>query len=112
MARLRLRAAFSVLALMLLGIAAGAGSALASGACCAMATDDAPGRGAPCHSVAPTSCCEDSAAARAPSLPGAPVFAAPCGPTSLAAAPLAAAPAAPPPWAPVRSALASVVLRL
>jgi len=112
MSRLRRRAAGSVLALMLLGIAGSAGSALASGACCAMPADDQSGREAPCHSVAPTSCCEDSAATRAPSLPAAPVFAAPCAPAALASPSLARAPSAPPPCAPARSALASVVLRL
>ena len=115
MSRLRRRAGFLVLALMLLGIAVHAGSALASGACCAMpAPHGSSDREPPCRSVAPTSCCEAIAAGGVPSLPGAPIFAT----AAAAAPPLAAGPAPcalfapPPPSAPARIALASVVLRL
>ena len=65
MARFRRPTSVVLLVLMLLGIAAGAGAALASGGCCAGmpaphgSSDATP----PCHSVAPTSCCEPTASA-------------------------------------------------
>jgi hypothetical protein len=110
MSRLRRGAAWSILTLMFLGIAAGAGSAFASGGCCAMAAEESSGHEAPCHSVAPTSCCEANAAAQAPGLPGAPLAAGAVAPPALAGASLATALFAPPPCAPARGA--SVVLRL
>jgi hypothetical protein len=112
MIRLRRRAGSLVLALMVLGIAASAGSALASGDCCGgMPAAHGSDREAPCHSVTPTSCCEANATAHAPGLPGAPLCAG-----GLAATPALSAIAGdflwPEPPAPARAALATTVLRL
>ncbi len=112
MSRLRHGAGFLVLALMLLGIAASAGSALASGGCCAMpAAQGSSDREGPCHSVAPTSCCEANAAGQVPGLPGAPIFATAVAPSALAGGRLPGAFFAPP-SALARIALATIVLRL
>jgi hypothetical protein len=115
MSRLRRRAGILVLALMVLGVAASAGSALASGGCCGgmPAAHGSGGREAPCHSVAPTSCCEANATAHAPGLPGAPLCAggglADCTPALSA---VAGAFLRPEPSGPARAALATTVLRL
>lgn len=104
----------AVLAVMLLGIAANAAVALASGDCCAgMTAGHASSEpAAPCHSVAPTSCCEAGATGQPPAAPGAPALAA----SALAIAPACARfPArafAPAPARTSAAALASVVLRL
>lgn len=78
--RSRRPAALVVLAVMLVGVAASAAAALASGDCCAgMPMSDRAGEpAAPCHSVAPTSCCEEVASARLPLPQGAPALAAVC----------------------------------
>jgi hypothetical protein len=101
-----------VLAVMLLGIAASAGAALASGACCAgmPASHGSPDPAVPCHSVAPTSCCEANAGAPLPMPTGAPALSAPAEALLPAADPIvwradAGAPAS-------RAVLAFVVLRL
>ena len=114
MSRLRRGAGLLVLALMLLGIAASAGSAFAAGGCCAMtpAAQGTSGREAPCHSVAPTSCCEAIAAGQIPGLPGAPIFATAAAPSALAGGSLPGTFFAPPPSALARIALATIVLRL
>ena len=113
MSRLRRGAGFLVLALMLLGIAASAGSALAAGGCCAMpAAHGSSDREGPCHSVAPTSCCEANAAGQVQGLPGAPVFASAAAPSVLAGHPLPGAHCVPPPAPAATIALATIVLRL
>jgi hypothetical protein len=114
MIRSRQRAGLLVLALMLLGIAASAEAALASGDCCAgmPASHGSSDPAAPCHSVAPTSCCEPGTTGRIPMPQGAPL---------LAVCAEAFAPAADPfrchggdstPARERQAALASVVLRL
>lgn len=114
MPRLRRRAGLAVLVWMLLGIAAGAGSAFAAGGCCAGMPGEHAGseREAPCHSVAPTSCCEASATGHAPGLPGAPALACVAAPHTGADRPLPGAFLAPAPTSADRIALAAIVLRL
>jgi hypothetical protein len=113
MYRLRRRAGLAVLAWMLLGIAVGAGSAFAAGGCCEMPGEHAGSdREAPCHSVAPTSCCEASAVGHAPGLPGAPALACVAAPLAGADRPLSGALLGPAPISAARIALAAIVLRL
>jgi hypothetical protein len=111
MARIRRSAAVAVLGLLLLGIGAGAEAALASGACCTGMPDMGSGPGAPCRSLAPSSCCEQSAFSGPQSLPGAPQLA------SGIESPTPAPPAHPVPLHPdqpgiPRRTLATTVLRL
>lgn len=77
MIRSRQRAGLVFLAVILLGLAVGASSAFASGGCCAgMPAGHGSGDpAAPCHSVAPTSCCEPAASGTAATSQGAPAFA-------------------------------------
>jgi hypothetical protein len=111
MSRLRRGAGFLVLAIMLAGLAASSGSALAAGACCAMPqAHGSSDREAPCHSVAPTSCCEANAGAHVPGVPGAPIFAAAAAPPALAGHPLPGPRCGLPPALAAR--LATIVLRL
>jgi len=101
-----------VLAVMLLGIAANAGAALASGDCCAgmPASHGSQDPVVPCHSIAPTSCCEANASAPLPMPAGAPALAAPAEALAPATDPLVCRADA---WTPAsRAAQASVVLRL
>jgi hypothetical protein len=113
MVRLRRGAGCLVLALMLLGFALSAGSAFATGGCCAMAAEQGSSeREGPCHSVAPTSCCEANAAGQLPGLPGAPLFAPAAAPSVLSGHPLPGAHGTPPPAPAARIALATIVLRL
>jgi len=112
MSRSRRGTGLLVLAVMLLGIAANAGAALASGDCCAgmPASDGSPDPAAPCHSIAPTSCCEANAGAPLPMPTGAPALAAPAEALLPASDPLVQRADA---WAPAsRAVLAFVVLRL
>jgi hypothetical protein len=113
MSRLRPCAGIVLLALLALGIAGDAGATLATGACCAgMPADHAASESEmPCRSLAPTSCCEASAAGRVPGPASAPVLPA-GGIAGPAAAPLPIA------WiersadAPLRNPVATIVLRL
>ncbi len=114
MIRSRRRSGLLVLALMLLGIAASAASALASGDCCAgmPASHGSSDPAAPCHSVAPTSCCEPGATGRIQMLPGSPVLAACAEAFAPAADPFRCHGGASTPARERQAALASVVLRL
>jgi hypothetical protein len=112
MTRLRRPAGMLVLALIVLGMAASAGSALASGDCCGgmPAANGPDGREAPCHSIAPTSCCEANATAHAPGPLGAPLCAgglAACAPALAVGGVVHRDPALP-----ARETLATTVLRL
>ncbi len=114
MMRWRHSAGLVVLAVMLLGLAAGAAAAVSGGDCCAgmpRATGEAE-PAPPCHSVAPTSCCEPGAAVQPPTAPAAQVLLAPTA--GLAPSPVAyqVHGGAPLPTSASRVALASVVLRL
>jgi hypothetical protein len=114
MSRVRRPGAIALLGLLVLGFGLGAGSAFAAGACCAEmpAMQGTPEPAAPCHSMAPTSCCEASAALAVPRPSGAPHLAVGVQPGAPA---LAAAPWTPPGAdQPVRAraALATTVLRL
>jgi hypothetical protein len=114
MIRSRRRSGLLVLALMLLGIAASAAAVLASGDCCAgmPASHASSDPAVPCHSVAPTSCCEPGAIARIPMPQGAPVLAASAEAFAPAADPFACRSSAPTPAPAHQAALACVVLRL
>jgi hypothetical protein len=113
MRRLRPRAGLLLLAFLLLGIASSAAAALPGTGCCAgMAAMGGADPAAPCHSLAPSSCCEERVPGSAAAAPGGPALA-----SVIAAAPAACAPpalAALAPWAPRAAARAhaSVVLRL
>ena len=114
MIRSRRRAGIFVLAVMLLGIAAGAGAAIASGDCCAgmPLSHGSSDPAAPCHSVAPTSCCEPGATGWIPMPQGAPVLAAFAEGFAPATAPFACRGDASTSAPARQAALASVVLRL
>jgi len=114
MIRSRRRAGLFVLALMLLGIAAGAAAAIASGDCCAgmPVSHGSSNPAAPCHSVAPTSCCEAGATGRIPMPQGAPTLAAFAEGFAPAADRFVCRGDASTPAAARQAALASVVLRL
>jgi len=108
------RCALVVLAAMLLGIAAGATAALASGDCCAgmPAIQGHPDPTAPCHSVAPTSCCEAGTTGPRPTPPGVPALALPAEGRAPVRDRLAARACALAAERASASALASIVLRL
>ena len=109
------RAGILLLTLLLVGMASSAGATLRSrvGCCEEMAAMGGPSQpAAPCHSLAPTSCCEERAAAAPLGAQNAPVLASAIAVASELFAPRA--PAALAPWArrPAQRALATVVLRL
>jgi len=114
MIRSRRRAGLLVLAVMLVGIAAGAGAAFASGDCCAgmPVAHGSSEPAAPCHSVAPTSCCEAGAGGALPAPPAAPGLLLPAGGLGTATVPLACGHRVSTPANARQAALASVVLRL
>jgi hypothetical protein len=114
MIRSQRHAGLLVLGLMLLGIAASAASALAAGDCCAgmPASHGTSDPAAPCHSVAPTSCCEPGATGRIPMPQGAPVLAACREAFAAAADPSACRNHASAPAREHQITLACVVLRL